>query len=94
MSEEPDRPGLASGAFAEGGGAIEFGNEFTRVVVELIRTRNGARLRIRVPASGRQVSLCPLELESLTWQDPEFFSRLLATPFGPEPSADPVTGES
>jgi hypothetical protein len=66
---------------------IELGNEFTRVVVELVRTRNGARLRISVPASGREVSLCPLELESLTWQEPEFFSGLLATPFGPEAGA-------
>jgi hypothetical protein len=94
MSQEPDRPAQAPGALADGGGAIEFGNEFTRVVVELIRTRNGARLRICVPASGRQVSLCPLELESLTWQEPEFFSRLLATPFGPEPAADPGAGDS
>jgi hypothetical protein len=53
-------------------------------VVELVRTRNGARLRISAPASGRQISLCPLELESLTWQEPEFFSGLLATPFGPD----------
>ena len=66
------------------GGAIELGNEFTHVVVDLVRTRNGARLRISAPASGRQISLCPLELESLTWQEPEFFSGLLATPFGPE----------
>jgi hypothetical protein len=66
------------------GGAIKLGNEFTQVVVELVRSRNGARLRISSPASGRQISLCPLELESLTWQEPEFFSGLLATPFGPE----------
>jgi len=77
----------------EPGGAIEFGNEFTRVRVELVPTRNGARLRISVPASGRHISLCPLELESLTWQEPEFFSRLLATPFGPEPAADEAAGE-
>lgn len=83
-----------SGEPGAAGDAIEFGNEFTRVVVELVRTRNGARLRISVPASGRQISLCPLELESLTWQEPEFFSRLLATPFGPEATADAVAGES
>ncbi len=63
---------------------IQLGNEFSEVVVELVRTRNGARLRISVPSSGREISLCPLELEALTWQDPEFFSRLLATPHGPE----------
>ena len=88
MSEEL---GLRAGA---GGRGIEFGNEFTRVVVELVRTRNGARLRISVPASGREISLCPLEIESLTWQEPEFFSRLLATPFGPESGADQDAGES
>jgi hypothetical protein len=68
---------------------IRLGNEFSEVVVELVRTRNGARLRISVPSSGREISLCPLELESLTWQDPEFFSRLLATPHGPEGATPP-----
>ncbi|MPY85778.1 MAG: dihydrodiol dehydrogenase, partial [Actinophytocola sp.] len=28
--------------------------------------------------------LCPLELESLTWQTSELFTALLATPFGLE----------
>jgi hypothetical protein len=69
---EPDEP------------VIELANEFTEVVVELVRTRNGARLRISVPSSGRQILLCPLELEALTWQDHELFSRLLQTPHGPE----------
>jgi hypothetical protein len=70
-------------------GVIRLGNEFTEVVVERVRTRNGARLRISVPSSGRQILLCPLELEALTWQDHELFSRLLTTPNGPEaPSAE------
>ena len=64
--------------------AIRLANEFGEVVVERVPTRNGARLRISVPASGRSILLCPLELEALTWQDHEFFSRLLATPHGPE----------
>ena len=63
---------------------IELANEFTEVVVERVRTRNGARLRISVPSSGYQILLCPLELEALTWQDHELFSRLLQTPHGPE----------
>jgi len=63
---------------------IELANEFTEVVVERVRTRNGARLRISVPSSGREILLCPLELEALTWQDHELFSRLLQTPHGPE----------
>ncbi len=73
---------------AEAGPVIEFGNEFTRVVVERVRTRNGVRLRISVPASGREIMLCPLELEALTWQDHELFSGLLATPHGPEHGGD------
>ena len=52
---EPDEP------------VIELANEFTEVVVERVRTRNGARLRISVPSSGREILLCPLELEALTW---------------------------
>ena len=63
---------------------IRLGNEFTEVVVERVQTRNGARLRISVPSSGYQILLCPLELEALTWQDHELFSRLLQTPHGPE----------
>jgi hypothetical protein len=66
------------------GDAIRLANEFGEVVVERVQTRNGARLRIWVPASGRSILLCPLELEALTWQDHELFSRLLATPHGPE----------
>jgi hypothetical protein len=58
--------------------------EGARVVVEPVQTRNGVRLRISVPASGHQILLCPLELEALSWQDHEFFTKLLATPHGPE----------
>jgi hypothetical protein len=63
---------------------IRLANEFSEVLVEPVPTRNGVRLRISVPASGRQILLCPLELEALTWQDHELFTKLLATPHGPE----------
>lgn len=63
---------------------IRLANEFTEVVVERVRTRNGARLRITATSSGRQIMLCPLELEALTWQDHDLFGALLATPHGPE----------
>jgi hypothetical protein len=63
---------------------IRLANEFSEVVVERVETRNGVRLRVSVPASGHQILLCPLELEALTWQDHELFTRLLATPHGPE----------
>jgi hypothetical protein len=68
---------------------IRLANEFGEVVVERVPTRNGARLRISVPASGRSIMLCPLELEALTWQDHDLFSRLLQTPHGPEDEAFP-----
>ena len=73
-----------AGAPAAGEPVIRLANEFTEVVVERVRTRNGARLRISVPSSGRQIMLCPLELEALAWQDHELFSALLKTPHGPE----------
>jgi hypothetical protein len=72
-----------------GGRAIRLANEFGEVVVERVPTRNGARLRISVPASGRSILLCPLELEALTWQDHDLFSRLLQTPPGPEDPSPP-----
>jgi hypothetical protein len=74
----------AQSAGPDPGHAIKLGNEFTEVVVERVRTGNGVRLRIRVPSSGAEIMLCPLELEALAWQDHELFSRMLATPFGPE----------
>lgn len=76
--------GAPAGTPAAGEPVIRLANEFTEVVVERVRTRNGARLRISVPSSGRQVMLCPLELEALAWQDHELFSALLKTPHGPE----------
>lgn len=63
---------------------IHLGNEFADVVVSKVLTRNGMRLSIRAPKLDREILLCPLELESLTWQSPEVFSGFLATPFGPE----------
>ena len=68
---------------------IRLANEFGEVVVERVPTRNGARLRISVPASGRSILLCPLELEALTWQDHDLFSGLLQTPHGPEDPSPP-----
>jgi hypothetical protein len=63
---------------------IEIANEFASVVVRRVETRNGVRLRIESPRLQRSIDLDPLELESLTWQSHDLFSRLLAQPFGPE----------
>ena len=72
--------------------AIRLGNEFTEVVVEPVQTRNGVRLRISVPASGHQIILCPLELEALTWQDHEFFTRAASPPRTARRNPDGLAG--
>jgi hypothetical protein len=63
---------------------VELANEFAFVKVRKARTRNGERLEICAPKQGYKIFLCPLVLESLTWQTPETFSRFLDMPFGPE----------
>ena len=63
---------------------VELANEYATVQVRRVHTRNGVRLEIVSPKTGRGIRLCPLELESLTWQTHETFSEFLRTPFGPE----------
>lgn len=58
-------------------------NEFAEVLVRRVRTRNGVRLEISSPRMDTSIRLDALELESLTWQDPEVFSGFLEDPFGP-----------
>lgn len=67
---------------------FELANEYAAVVVRKVHTRNGVRLEIAAPRLDRVIRLCPLELESLTWQTPETFSGFLRTPFGPEDDAE------
>lgn len=69
-------------------GELRLANEFADVTVRKVRTRNGVRLEIAAPKMGYRIRLCPLELESLTWQHPDLFSQLLDTPTGPEPEAE------
>ena len=66
------------------GPTIELANEYAMVRVRQVHTRNGTRLEITAPRLARAIRLCPLELESLTWQSHEVFSGFLETPFGPE----------
>ena len=61
----------------------EIANEFATVLVRKVHTRNGVRLEIFAPKLGYRILLDPLELESLTWQSSETFSKFLETPFGP-----------
>ena len=65
------------------GDAIVLGNEFAEVRVCRVETRNGSRLLIESPRSGQWVALCPLEVEALTWQNPQTFSAMIGKPFGP-----------
>lgn len=65
------------------GPGISIANEFAEVEVFRAETRNGARLVVTSPRSGQWVTLCPLELESLTWQTPETFSAMIGKPFAP-----------
>lgn len=65
------------------GETIEIANEFAEVRISRVETRNGSRLLIESPKSGQWVTLCPLELEALTWQGPQTFSAMIGHPFGP-----------
>lgn len=65
------------------GPTIELGNEFAEVEIKKIDTRNGSRLLISSPKSGHYITLCPLELEALTWQNQESLSLLIDNPYGP-----------
>ncbi len=75
MSEPTDVPD---------GDWIEIANEFATVRVRKLQTRNGARLAIRSDKLDYEIHLDALELESLSWQTSETFSRMLNTPFGPK----------
>jgi hypothetical protein len=66
---------LLSGAVGE---PLTVANEFTEVVVRRVDTRNGSRLLICAPRSGRWISLDALEIEALTWQN----TRTLAAMVG------------
>lgn len=65
------------------GDPISIANEFAEVRVVRVETRNGSRLLIESPKSGQWVTLCPLELEALTWQNVATFSAMVGNPFGP-----------
>lgn len=67
---------------------VTIGNEFAYVQVRKVYTRNGERLEISAPKLGYRILLCPLELESLSWQDHSLFSSLLQDPYGSIPGSN------
>lgn len=62
---------------------FEIANEFAYVRVRKVWTRNGERLEIEAPKLGHRILLDAIELESISWQPTETFSKFLETPFGP-----------
>lgn len=68
---------------------IDIDNEFAAVRVRKVLTRNGERLEIAARRLGHQIRLDALELESLTWQSHDLFSKLLESPFGGEQAGRP-----
>lgn len=78
------------------GKPITVGNEFAEVRVTRVETRNGSRLMVESQKSGQWVSLCPLELEALTWQATATFSAMIGHPNGSlivDESGDALPGE-
>ncbi|OMC21853.1 dihydrodiol dehydrogenase [Mycobacterium sp. SP-6446] len=64
-------------------GAITIANEFAEVVVRRVDTRNGSRLLISAPKSGRSISLDALEIEALTRQNIRTLAAMVGNPDGP-----------
>jgi hypothetical protein len=58
-------------------------NEFADVIVEVVNTGNGERLQITSPRRGTSIRLDPVELEALTWQTTDTFTRMLEGSIGP-----------
>jgi len=63
---------------------INIANEFADIWVRKVYTRNGDRLEISAPRRGYRILLDAVELESLTWQTAETFSRFLRSSVGPD----------
>lgn len=66
-------------------GEFSIRNEFATVTVRKVVSRNGERLQITSPFFNSTVLLDALQVEGLTWQEPEFFSFLLRGSIGPVP---------
>lgn len=61
---------------------IHISNEFADIRIRKVYTRNGERLQIEAPRRGYRVLLDAVQLEGLTWQSPETFSRFLRASVG------------
>jgi hypothetical protein len=64
------------------GEPITIANEFAEVVVRRVDTRNGSRLLISSPKSGRSISLDALEVEALTRQNARTLAAMVGNSHG------------
>jgi hypothetical protein len=65
------------------GEPVTVANEFTEVVVRRVDTRNGSRLLISAPKTGRWITLDALEIEALTRQNTRTLAAMVGNPDGP-----------
>jgi hypothetical protein len=65
------------------GEPLVLANEFAEIRVAKVLTRNGTRLLVESPRSGQWITLDPLELEAITWQNERTLSAMVGTPFAP-----------
>jgi hypothetical protein len=62
---------------------LTIANEFTEVEVRRVDTRNGSRLSITAPKSGRWITLDALEVEALTRQNARTLAAMVGNVNGP-----------
>ena len=65
------------------GDPIVIANEFSATEVYRIETRNGTRLLITSPRTGRWITLDALEVEALTWQNTATLEAMISNPNAP-----------
>ena len=71
---------------------ITIANEFAEVQVRREDTRNGSRLLITAPRTGRFISLDALEVEALTRQNARTLTAMVGNsqgPLLPDPETEP-----
>ncbi|OBA72327.1 dihydrodiol dehydrogenase [Mycobacterium sp. 1554424.7] len=62
---------------------ISIANEFTEVLIQRVDTRNGSRLLISAPKTGRSICLDALEIEALTRQNARTLAAMVGNRDGP-----------
>jgi hypothetical protein len=74
---DPESARLAAMLDRTVGETLTVANEFTEVTVHRVDTRNGSRLLITSPRTGRWITLDALEVQALTWQNTRTFEAMV-----------------